>query len=281
MMQTQLAHCVCGRPPHRGMCAERWALRRAGDGVTARPSLKFDRPKRRFTEHTPPGNPYTLGVTHQAVVEGRTMFRARAIPSALSDRLLKGGDNNRKIGGSVTKGKLRGAAVFTLTLEERATCPRSCIHWRDCYGNVMNWPQRVQADDDLMLLLSAELRKLCARHDKVLVRLHVLGDFFSAAYVAFWHAMLHRLPGLHLYGYTARTGSVIADEITKMNKHPRCWVRFSGGTEGQFRAITVDTTDEAKVIGAIVCPVQTNRVGCCGECALCWSTPKAIAFLRH
>jgi hypothetical protein len=267
--------CACGKPlHHRGMCSARWALRRSGEGAPPRP-------KRRFTDHTPAGNPYVLAVDHPAVIQGRTLFGARRARSAHLDRLLKGGENNRKIGGNVTKGHLRGAAVFTLTLEERATCPASCAHSRDCYGNAMNWPQRVQPDSDLMPLLDAELRKLCARHDKVLIRLHVLGDFYSAEYVRFWRGALDRHPGLHIYGYTARNGCAIADAIDWLNEHPRCWIRFSDGADNQFRAVSVDTVDQAKEAGAIVCPVQTNRVGCCGECALCWSTPKTIAFLRH
>src|SRR5262249_24811065 len=32
----------------------------------------------------------------------------------------------------------------TLTLEERATCPTTCRHWRDCYGNKMHRAQRWQ-----------------------------------------------------------------------------------------------------------------------------------------
>lgn len=276
--------CVCGQPRHRGMCKARWALRRSGEGAPPRPKLQHSRPgtpKRRFTEHTPAGNPYVLAVDHPAVVEGRSLFAKRQVRPALLDRLLKGGENNRKIGGDVMKGHLRGAKVFTLSLEERATCPQTCARWRDCYGNVMNWPTRIQPDDDLMPLLEAELRKLHAKHGMILIRLHVLGDFFSVEYVAFWQRMLDLLPGLHLYGYTARNGCEIGHAVHEMNEHARCWIRFSDGEEGQFRAVTIDSTDQAEAVGAIVCPVQTGRVGCCGECALCWATPKTIAFLRH
>lgn len=274
-MQLAASLCPCGRPSsHAGRCGPRRALRRAGEGAPLRP-------KRRFTEHTPPGNPYVLAPDHPAVTGGRTLFLARRAASALQDRLLKGGENNRKIGGDVTKGRLRGAKVFTLTLEERATCPSTCTRWRDCYGNVMNWPQRLRADDDLMPLLEAELRKLHARHGLVLVRLHVLGDFFSVDYVLFWCRMLKLLPGLHLYGYTARNGCDIGAAIDTLNESPRCWIRFSDGQPEQLRAITVDKAEQALAAGAIVCPVQTGRTDCCGSCGLCWATPKTIAFLRH
>ena len=48
------------------------------------------------------------------------------------ENVLKCGRNNSKIGGDVLVGRLRGARIFTLTLEERATCPRSCAMWRAC-----------------------------------------------------------------------------------------------------------------------------------------------------
>ena len=33
--------------------------------------------------------------------------------------------------------------------------------------------------------------------------------------------------------------------------------------------------------GSIVCPAQTGKTQCCATCALCWTTKKNIAFLRH
>lgn len=126
------------------------------------------------------------------------------------------------------------------------------------------------------------LRKLCAQHGRILVRLHALGDFFSTSYVAFWRSMLEVLPGLHIYGYTARLDGAIAREIEHMNNHPRCWIRFSNARAGRFRAVTIDAPDDKG--DAIICPAQhhpkADRI-CCASCALCWSTPKTIAFLRH
>jgi hypothetical protein len=45
--------------------------------------------------------------------------------------------SNKKLARRVTKGKFKGYAIRTLTLTERATCPRSCFHWSTCYGNNM------------------------------------------------------------------------------------------------------------------------------------------------
>src|SRR5690606_37043752 len=73
---------------------------------------------------------------HPAFVEGRSMFSRKGVKTLdqLSN-LLVSGYNNVKIGNDVRKGLFRGYRIFTLTLEERATCPRSCANWTSCYGN--------------------------------------------------------------------------------------------------------------------------------------------------
>src|SRR5262245_38746167 len=111
------------------MCRTRWALR--GRVVREKPKRvsTSGRAPRRFTAHTPAGNPDALSPYHRAALDGTTRFLARRTASAVAERLLIDGANNRKIGGRVTKGALRGVPVFTLTLEERATCPRTCVHW--------------------------------------------------------------------------------------------------------------------------------------------------------
>lgn len=235
--------------------------------------------KRRFTEHKPVGNPLGIARDNPAAVEGRTIFARNVVPSSAQLRLLKSGANSVKIGSHVTKGSLSGAAIYTLTLEERATCPRSCAHWLDCYGNKMHWPKRITPDDGFLPRLAGELAGLAERHEQFLVRLHVLGDFYAAEYVAFWRAQLRRLGGLHVYGYTARKGCEIAQAIDEMNAHPRASIRWSNGLPGEFRSFTVDNAAEAG--DAIICPAQSDKTDCCGTCALCWSTPRAIAFLRH
>src|SRR4051812_1807050 len=104
------------------------------------------KPLRRFTDHGEAGQPYTLAPAHIAARLGTSLFREGRLRAATNtDRVLISGHNSRKIGAAVTKGRWSGYPVFTLTLEERATCPRSCLHWLDCYGNKMNWPTRWMA----------------------------------------------------------------------------------------------------------------------------------------
>lgn len=177
--------------------------------------------------------------------------------------------------------------IFTLTLEERATCPRSCIHWRDCYGNKMNWSARLKHGKDLEERIKYDIRRLARDHRRgFVVRLHVLGDFYSVQYVRLWQSMLALYPELRIFGYTAWPSmSELGLTIRKMNYcHPtRCIIRFSNYPhEGEIpRTITLNTADEAPK-HVIVCPAQTGKTDCCGTCALCWAVPdKTIAFLRH
>lgn len=51
--------------------------------------------------------------------------------------VLKGGENEVKLGGAVLVGDLKGARLVSLALEERVTCPRSCDLWSKCYTNSM------------------------------------------------------------------------------------------------------------------------------------------------
>lgn len=60
--------------------------------------------------------------THPALVEGRTIFPSTVVAPADSPRLLVSGTNQRKIGRIVSKGRWKGFPLYTLTLEERATC---------------------------------------------------------------------------------------------------------------------------------------------------------------
>lgn len=277
--------CGCGRAlPHRGMCASKWAARGGRPKAPAKSVETPTRPpkaKRRFQEHFNIGNPLYLEPYHPAVLRGHTIFPTRVFAADVQDRLLKSGEHQRKIGSHVEKGWLAGAPIFTLTLEERATCPRSCSQWRNCMGNQMPWSRRIAADDTLMDRLYGELTALAEAHPRFLVRLHILGDFFSVDYVEFWRAQLVRLPQLNIFGYTARRDDAIATAIDAINLSERCWIRRSDGRADEFRAIVVDDPDHAAAVGAIVCPVQTGRTACCGTCSLCWATSKTIAFLRH
>lgn len=93
---------------------------------------------------------------------------------------------------------------------------------------------------------------------------------------------LKKYQPLRVFGYTARTPSdEIGREIDRLNRRePDRWrVRFSNGDAWLPRTVTIGRPEQAGK--AVICPAQTGKSACCGSCALCWTTGKAIAFLRH
>lgn len=201
---------------------------------------------------------------------------------------LSSGHNNPKIGRDVRKGKLfRGFWLYTLSLEERATCPRACAHWTDCYLNNSPLTKRMDHRDPDLLMdrLQEDVCDLISVRGRVgvLVRLHGAGDFFSEDYVNFWSDMLDELPRLACYGYTAHPpdsdmGRVI--ERARRRHGPRFAVRWSNG--GLAAGCTVTVPDERSAPpGSFVCPEQTGRTRACATCAACWETDRNVAFLKH
>lgn len=237
---------------------------------------------RRFASIAPKGHRINLAADHPALVEGRTLFPSRVEAPEDRPRLLVSGVNSRKIGRKVTKGKMRGFPIFTLTLEERATCPSSCQEWRTCYGNTSNWARRIKHGPEFERRLWEELAAKQAAHPSgFLVRLHILGDFYSIDYAELWAEALGAYPALNIFGYTARApdsdiGSVIRELIGTQPE--RFHIRFSGWNGPRNGAIVVDRAAETE---HLICPAQTGKTDCCATCAFCWHSDRTIAFLRH
>ena len=232
------------------------------------------------------GQLWLLDMRHKALELGRSIFKNKGVkPPSEMKRLLVSGHSNVKIGRDVRKGKLfRGYWIYTLTLEERATCPRTCHHWETCYGNNMPWATRVEHGPALMRALEVELRDLLAKRGRVgiLVRLHALGDFYSVEYVHFWRRMLDTFPNLAIFGYTARRGDPIAYALQGMQwtHGDRFRIRWSDGGLAQNCTVSVRTEGEAPA-DSFTCPEQTGKTACCATCGLCWNTSKNVAFLEH
>lgn len=248
--------------------------------------------ERRFTDKPDlaPDEVRALDPAHAAMVGNRTLFPTTVVTVTESepDRLLVSGFNNRKIGKKVIKGRLAGAAIFMLSLEERATCSPQCEQRGFCYGNGMQLARRHRIGDPEVFFerLEAELREHIGKYGMILVRLHVLGDFPSAGYVEFWSEMLASYDGLNVYGYTQwRDGDGdIGDAIEALKKaYPdRFRVRWSGMDYDGANVIDYKPTGPV-VREGIVCPAQTDATACCATCALCWDAPssKNIAFIKH
>lgn len=245
----------------------------------------------RFGAHkVEPDRAVDLRADHPALSEARTIFPSTVITPQKTERLLVSGHNNPKLGGEVRKGPWKGFPLYHLTLEERATCPRSCAMWRGCFGNAMHMARRHDhRHADFLTLLEMELHTLAGRHPMgFAIRLHTLGDFYDTAYVAFWARMVETIPQLHAFGFTAysplsddESEAEIGEALEQLTLQR--WERFAirlSGSRGPGGSIVV--TKPAPDV--LMCPAQTEDTTACATCALCWSPAafdKPIGFLRH
>lgn len=217
-----------------------------------------------------------------------TRFPSRVLPVASMTSVLVSGHSNVKIGRDVRKGKLfRDYWIYSVSLEERATCLDTCSHWQTCYGNAMPFAKRTDHRDFAALTAAIErdiIRELSKRNRKgILVRLHALGDFFSVEYVEFWALMLAKYENLACYGYTARgLGDAIGAAVdeTKTIYGRRFAIRWSDGGAPADCTVSIHKGDE-RPKGAFLCPEQSGRTAACATCGLCWETDKNIAFEAH
>jgi hypothetical protein len=233
-----------------------------------------------------------LGALHPAVVEGRTLFPSTVVGALDAPRVLVSGRNNAKIGAVVEKGPWAGMPIFTLTLEERATCPRTCELWRECFGNAIHMARRHRHGPDLIVALDRELRMHAASNPRgFVVRLHVLGDFYATEYVGAWAQWMLELPALRVFGYTARLPNTeIGELIAAMNG---CWpdrwaIRFSvaGGSPHLPQQVTTiwRQPDGPRQPEGLMCPQSLERTAACATCGLCWApdlAPMRIVFVGH
>ncbi|MCK1577850.1 hypothetical protein [Bradyrhizobium sp. 174] len=228
-----------------------------------------------------------------ALSEARTLYPSTVVQVEGLTNLLVSGVNSRNIGGQIMKGPAKGFPIFTLTLQERATCPSSCRHWRSCYGNSMHMAKRVQHGPAFEARLEAELAVLQSRHPRgFAVRLHVLGDFYSLEYVQLWAGFLKKYRSLFVFGFTARwqREDPIAVELVQlvMAEWGRFCIRFSNAPVDECSTVSIEHPRQ-KPDDAIICPAQmqsktkrgATQAQSCGSCALCWSTRRRIAFLQQ
>lgn len=225
---------------------------------------------------------------HPAVLEARTIHVGSKKP--VGDKpIIKMASNNRKLAGDdpiIWKGPWKGFPMFSVTLEERATCPTDCHHWRDCYGNNMAFAHRFEHGPKFEAKIREEVEVLIKRYRNIVVRLHILGDFYSVEYVSLWDELLSKYPGLHIFGYTARHNDKIALSIRALNTFHanKCVIRTSRNkqydpNDPYTRYAATNSFSEK----AIDCPEQTGKVSGCAQCGLCFN-PKfntTVRFATH
>lgn len=214
---------------------------------------------------------------------GRTIFLKSVTAPQKAKRILQPASTNRKLGDGkmeIEKGRWKGMKMYQLVLEERATCPKSCQQWSSCYGNNMYLAKRIDAKSPKFLpMLDAELAALSEKHPEgVVIRLHVLGDFYSKTYVNFWAKALRTYSNLRIFGYTHRWPEQkdgIGQGIERLNA-AGAFIRFSD--RGGLMSANVAPSDGPDDIR---CPHETGQTKSCLTCGLCWQTDKPIKFTSH
>ncbi len=283
------------RSPDGGHPGRRPALTAPG-GVTPVPATR--RPAGRVarfankTSHPANREAACLPADHWAIQASASQFRTRVFAPADVPRVLISGENSAKVGKRVTKGPWAGMQLHTLTLEERATCPSSCGLLRECYGNAMPFARRLKHGQALVDRLDQELRLKAAEYPAgFVVRLHVLGDFYSEDYVSTWGGWLADIPQLRVFGYTAHQARTpIGAMLLRLNEvfAGRCAIRTSVEPDADpepMQATTIWRQPEGRVVPeGTICPAMTGGTEACATCGLCWhpvAAARRIVFIGH
>jgi hypothetical protein len=204
--------------------------------------------------------------------------------------VIKAATTNKKLGSSgklIQKGPFRGLPLYSLTLEERATCWDQCPNLELCYGDNMPFAKRHRPGPALENAIAHDLELLNQRHRQgFVVRLHVLGDFYSVEYVRSWETFLKTFPAMRVFGYTHwPLYHPIGKEVTRLVQHH----------VGRVSILRSDKSDPADPLpgamtiavgatafpGTVVCPEQTGKTAACTTCGLCMNGRTAVSFVDH
>lgn len=242
--------------------------------------------KRRFETRGHRDKLRTLPADHPAMVGMRTLYPNTVRSANPNENVLKSGVNSTKLGSRIAKGPWAGAAIYSLKLEERATCPASCQQLGNCYGNnIGRRAVRWNVDVKLYTRLNIELDNLSYEHRRYAIRLHDLGDFPTVAYVRFWLAALKAHPGLRLFGFThwdrkSAIGSVIESESKRWD---RLRIRFSDNHAGERTSHVIpDQGKQGRHPLGVICPADHTRPHIsCGSCSLCITSKIPVVFKVH
>ena len=214
----------------------------------------------------------------------QTRYLKGVKPASLN--MLKRGKQNKKLGDKISVKMWKGMTMYSLSLEERATCPTDCQQWDNCYGDNMPFAHRFDhTDPNFISNLEQQLSSLNDKHTEgFVVRLHVLGDFFDGKYVVQWQLWLSQFENLRVFGYThlpykSQLGSMISNVN---NSHPdRFRIRFSDEYDTDFSAHVVKNNGIVEGINNLICPEQQGKTASCTTCGYCWSSNQPIVFIEH
>ena len=200
-----------------------------------------------------------------------------------------------------------GEGIYTFSLPAVATCPgaspscrKECYALRGRFLFLRRAYQRYLAasqEEGFSARMVGEIRRRWAG----CVRIHVSGDFYSAAYVRKWAAVARACPGTRFFAYTRSWRRAdIAGALEELSGCPnvRLWyscdrdtgtpahvprrVKLAWMQTGAddippradlvFRVHRLRRTVAKRVALALVCPVENGATGHrtdCGRCRLC------------
>lgn len=228
-----------------------------------------------------------------------TVYRKNVVNFTPGDRepLKPAKDNGKLHSTGVVRGQFAGYAMYSLTLEERATCNPECGQLAVCYGNNMPFAKRYNVDGTLLVAIDMQLARLTRNGRKILLRLHILGDFFNFEYVQFWRNMLVKYPTLAAFGYThwpptSRQGMAV--NVLSAEYPTRFAIKWSLDRAEQIPLLSTGMLSGTIVVkdwadapkGWIKCPAQMaadrgrSDVGC-AECGIACATGANVAFVEH
>ena len=194
--------------------------------------------------------------------------------------MLKRGKQNAKLGDKVTTRMWKGMTIYSLSLEERATCPTDCEQWDNCYGDNMPFAHRFDhTHPNFIPFLEAQLEHLNNKHSEgFVVRLHVLGDFYDKLYAMLWQVWINKFKNLHVFGYTHHKSTTPLGEILSSfnDLYPNQFrIRFSDDPDTEFSAHVNEWGS------GIECPEQQGKTDSCATCGYCWSSALPVIFIEH
>ncbi len=210
-------------------------------------------------------------------------------------------EGNKKTGKSGEKFSL----IYVWNLPIRVTCPGASL-WCEshCYNAddrkdiydmdkwCINWWWALNDISYLEKTISLQLSQV--NHEKVAVRLHSCGDFFSVDYIEMWLRICQTYRNIHFWGYT-RSWAVptLYKSISKLASYDNVqlfasWDNFMIDVpQGWSKSIVVNSNEQIKsyncdVKSSFVCPEQYNLVKSCADCALCINkTNRDVIFILH
>lgn len=190
-------------------------------------------------------------------------------------------------------------AVFVWNLPAVLTCP-SASTWclTSCYNAdkreakfpINEWNKNLQYFLSKGAILEGILiEKLLNSGNKVAVRIHSSGDFFSVDYINFWIRVISNTPNVKYWAYTRSWDNRdLYNELLKLKELNNIqlfasWDSTMGDPPTGWRKSIVYEVFDHSLSTGIVCPEQSGKSPNCATCNYCLSESNNndVYFIMH